>query len=102
MNVKTFITLAFFCTTSYTSSAQITPAKPATSLPSENVRIRQGVKSGEITPAERARLKAQERNIRREKREFAAMAQLPMQKEKTFTKIKESLAVGFTTTNMIK
>ena len=68
MNLKTIAAAMILGMASYAATAQT--AKPASTLPADNVRIRQGVKSGELTPAERLKLKSQERNVRREKRDY--------------------------------
>ncbi|MEP6673599.1 MAG: hypothetical protein ABJA78_00525 [Ferruginibacter sp.] len=61
MKAKIFIATALFIATAFTASAQ-----NARSLKDENRRIRQGVKSGQLTAAETARLKAEESRLRAE------------------------------------
>ncbi len=70
MNLKTIAAAAILSMASFAASAQT--AKPVSTLPADNARIRNGVKSGELTPVERARLKSQERNVRRERRYYKA------------------------------
>ncbi|MEJ7610488.1 MAG: hypothetical protein WKF88_04845 [Ferruginibacter sp.] len=70
MNLKTIATLALLTVASYASTAQAVSARPVSTLSNDNKRIHQGVKSGEITAAERARLKAQEAKIRQERKAY--------------------------------
>lgn len=68
MNLRSITAAIILTAASYSSQAQTAPA----TLPADNARIHNGVKTGELTPAERARLKSKERNIRREKRAYKA------------------------------
>lgn len=70
MNLKTIAAIAMLSVASYAASAQSTAARPASTLPNDNKRIHQGVKSGQLTATERARLKAQEANIRQERKDY--------------------------------
>ena len=69
MNLKTIAAIAILSAASYASSAQST-ARPASTLPNDNKRIHQGVKSGELTATERARLKAQEAKVWQERKDY--------------------------------
>ena len=72
MNVKILAAALILSAASFSANAQVAPAAKASTLPADNARIRQGVRSGELTPAERARLKSKERNVRQERRDYRA------------------------------
>ncbi len=70
MNIKTLFSIALFGFISNATIAQTTTAaKPVSTLKNDNRRIRQGVRSGELTNAEVVKLKKQERDIRKDKKE---------------------------------
>ena len=60
MNIKSIIAVVIFSCAVSVANAQ--------TLRRDNARIRQGVRSGELTAAERARLKGKEIDIRRDER----------------------------------
>ena len=73
MNVKSIVAIAVFSTLAYTSNAQtIITARPVSTIKNDRQRIKQGVKSGELTPAETARLAAQTKNLKEEKKDYKA------------------------------
>ena len=73
MNLKTIFALAIFTTAAYASTAQtVTTARPASTIKNDRQRIKQGVKSGELTPAETARLAAQTKKLKDEKEAYKA------------------------------
>lgn len=68
MKLRNIAAAAIFSAVSFAASAQTAPS----TLPNDNARIHQGVRSGELTPAERAKLKTQEAGVRGEKQEARA------------------------------
>jgi hypothetical protein len=72
MKVKSFVAIAFFAVISATSFAQTasTISKPVSTLKNDSRRIHNGVKSGELTKAEAARLKAQQARIKMERKDY--------------------------------
>ena len=70
MQKNLFSALAAFAllSLSYSASAQTATPGITARQRSEQARIRQGVRSGELTPAEAARLHAREADIRQDKR----------------------------------
>ena len=60
MNIKSIIAVVIFSCAISAASAQ--------TLRRDNARIRQGVRSGELTRPEQARLKGKERDVRRDER----------------------------------
>lgn len=73
MKFKSIIALAIFSVAAYTSNAQTTTtAKPVSTINNDRQRIKQGVKSGELTAAETARLAAQTKKLKDEKEAYKA------------------------------
>jgi hypothetical protein len=73
MNLKSIVAIAVFSTAAYTSHAQTTTiARPVSTIKNDRQRIKQGVKSGELTPAETARLAAQTKKLKEEKKDYKA------------------------------
>jgi hypothetical protein len=71
MNVKTIFVVAIFAVTSLNAAAQTsTVAKPVSSLKKDRQRINQGVRSGELTKVEAARLRAQKQDLQQEKKDY--------------------------------
>ncbi len=70
MNIKTLFSIALFGFISNATIAQTTTAaKPVSTLKNDNRRIRQGVRSGELTKSEVVKLKKEERDIRKDEKE---------------------------------
>ena len=70
MNLKTIAAIAILSAASCAAAAQSASARPASTLQHDNKRIHQGVKSGQLTSTERARLKAQEAKLRQERKDY--------------------------------
>lgn len=69
---KIIVTTLVVCASYLSANAQTaTPVIKQNQL-EQKQRINQGVKSGEVTPAEKARLKAQQRRIKQDKKEAKA------------------------------
>lgn len=73
MLLKSIVAIAVFSAAAYTSNAQtVTAARPASTINNDRLRIKQGVKSGELTAAETARLAAQTKKLKDEKEAYKA------------------------------
>ncbi len=73
MNFKTLLAIAVLSTAAYTSNAQTaTSARRASTIKNDRQRIKQGVKSGELTKPEAARLAAQTAKLKNEKEAYKA------------------------------
>jgi hypothetical protein len=71
MNVKIILAIGIFSSISFTASAQTTTAaKPVSTIKNDEQRIRKGVKSGELTKIEAARLKKQTAKVNQERKEY--------------------------------
>ena len=93
MNVKIILAIAIFSTVSYAATAQAsTTAKPVSSIKNDRQRIRQGVKSGELTRAEAARLKVQTAQVRQERKEIKADGVVTTEERKDLRQDKKKLS----------
>ncbi len=93
MNVKIILAIAVFSTASYASSAQTTTtAKPVSTIKNDKQRIRQGVKSGELTKAEAARLKAQTAKVNQERKDYKADGVVTTEERKDLRQDKKRLS----------
>ncbi|MFC4262851.1 hypothetical protein ACFOWM_08185 [Ferruginibacter yonginensis] len=72
MHIKLLLAVTIFSAATTASFAQTVAARPATSLRTDNKRIRQGVKSGELTKAETVRLKSQQAAVYQEQKAYKA------------------------------
>jgi peptidoglycan hydrolase CwlO-like protein len=93
MNVKIILAIAIFSTASYTSAAQTTTtAKPVSTIKNDRQRIRDGVKSGELTKAEAARLKAQTIKLNQERKDYKADGVITTEERKDLRQDKKKLS----------
>ena len=93
MNVKIILAVAIFSTVSYAATAQTsTTAKPVSSIKNDRQRIRQGVKSGELTKAEAAKLKAQTAQVNQERKEYKADGVITTEERKDLRQDKKKLS----------
>ncbi len=93
MNAKIILTIAIFSTASYVASAQTTTtAKPVSTIKNDRQRIRQGVKSGELTRAEAARLKAQTAKVNQERKDYATDGVITTEERKDLKQDKKRLS----------
>jgi hypothetical protein len=92
MNVKTILAIAIFSTTSYAASAQTTTTKPVSTIKNDRQRIRQGVKSGELTKAEAARLKVQTAKVNQERKDYKADGVVTTEERKDLRQDKKKLS----------
>ncbi len=93
MNVKIILAIAIFSTVSYATSAQTsTTAKPVSTIKNDRQRIRQGVKSGELTKAEATRLKAQTAKVNQERKEYKADGVVTPEERKDLRQDKKKLS----------
>jgi exonuclease VII large subunit len=71
MNVKTIFAAAIFAVASLNAAAQTpTAAKPVSSLKNDKQRINQGVRSGQLTKVEAARLRQQKQDLQQERKDY--------------------------------
>jgi peptidoglycan hydrolase CwlO-like protein len=93
MNVKIILAIAIFSTVSFAASAQTTTtAKPVSTIKNDRQRIRQGVKSGELTKAEAARLKAQTAKVNQERKDYKADGVVTTEERKDLRQDKKRLS----------
>ena len=93
MNLKLIVAIAFFTASAYTSNAQTTTtAKQVSTIKGDKQRIKQGVKSGELTPAETARLAAQTQKLKDEKEAYKADGVVTKEERKDFKQDKKKVS----------
>ena len=93
MNVKTLLAIAFFITAGYTSSAQrAASAARASTIKNDRQRIRQGVKSGELTKAETAKLAAQTVKLKNEREAYKADGVVTAAEKKDYKQDKKKVS----------
>ena len=90
MNFKTLLAIAVFSTAAYASNAQTT-ARVST-VKNDRQRIRQGVKSGELTKAETARLAAQTAKLKNERKDYKADGVVTAEERKDYRKDKKKVS----------
>ena len=90
MNFKTLLAIAVFSTAAYTSNAQ--PSTRVSTVRSDRQRIKQGVKSGELTKAETARLAAQTAKLRNEKAAYKADGVVTAEERKDYRQDKKKVS----------
>ena len=90
MNFKTLLAIAVFSTAAYTSNAQ-TSARVST-VRSDRQRIKQGVKSGELTKAETARLAARTAKLRNERAAYKADGVVTAEERKDYRQDKKKVS----------
>ncbi len=91
MNVKTILAIAIFSTAAYATSAQTT-IKPVSTIKNDRQRIRQGVKSGELTKAEATRLRAQTAKVNQERKDYKADGVITTDERKDLRQDKKKLS----------
>lgn len=71
MKLKIIIALAVLSSSAISANAQTSPAaRPVSTIKNDQRRVHQGVKSGELTRKEAARLKVQEARLAQERRNY--------------------------------
>ena len=90
MNFKTLLAIAVFSIAAYTSNAQ--PSTRVSTVRSDRQRIKQGVKSGELTKAETARLAAQTAKLRNEKAAYKADGVVTVEERKDYRQDKKKVS----------
>ena len=90
MNFKTLLAIAVFSIAAYTSNAQ--PSTRVSTVRSDRQRIKQGVKSGELTKAETARLAAQTAKLRNEKAAYKADGVVTAEERKDYRQDKKKVS----------
>lgn len=91
MKIKMIIIGMFLCGFAFTSQAQTAQKKVVKTQVKQHQRIKQGVKSGELTRAEATRLKKQQANIQRTKKAAKADG-IVTRKEKAVIRTKQAKA----------
>jgi hypothetical protein len=93
MKVKSIVAIALFSVISYATSAQTTTtAKHVSTIKNDRQRIRQGVKSGELTKVEAARLKAQTARVNQERKEYKSDGVVTPEERKDLRQDKKKLS----------
>jgi hypothetical protein len=94
MKVKSIVAIALFTVVSATSFAQTatTTAKPVSTIKNDRQRIRQGVKSGELTKTEAARLKVQTAKVNQERKEYKSDGVVTTEERKDLRQDKKKLS----------
>jgi hypothetical protein len=92
MNVKTFVGIAIFSTISSISFAQTTAANKVSTIKNDKARIKQGVQSGQLTKVEAARLKAQTKDLKEQRKEMKADSVVTTEERKEFKQDKKKLS----------
>ena len=90
MNFKTLLAIAVFSIAAYTSNAQ--PSTRVSTVRSDRQRIKQGVKSGELTKAETARLAAQTAKLRNERAAYKADGVITAEEKKDYRQDKKKVS----------
>lgn len=94
MNFKTIAAIVVFSAAAYTSKAQTitTTQRPVSTIENDKARIKQGVKSGELTQAETARLAAQTAKLKNEKEAYKADGVVTAEERKDYRKDKKKVS----------
>ncbi len=93
MKVKIILAIVVFSIASYNTSAQTTQtAKPVSTIKNDRQRIRQGVRSGELTKAEAARLKVQTAKVNQERKDYKEDGVVTTEERKDLRKDKKRLS----------
>jgi hypothetical protein len=93
MNVKTIVAVALFSTLATTSFAQATPtANKVSTIKNDKARIKQGVQSGQLTAVEAARLAAQTKELKEERKEIKSDGIVTPEERNNFRKEKKQLS----------
>lgn len=94
MNFKTFAAVVVFSAAAYAAKAQTTTTtkKPVSTIKNDKARIKQGVKSGELTKPETARLAAQTAKLKNEKEAYKADGVVTAQERKEYRSDKKKVS----------
>ena len=92
MKLKTILAFAAISIFTVNAHAQTATAKPVSTLKNDRQRIKEGVKSGELTPAEAARLKTQEVKLIKERKEMKEDGTVTPAERKEFRQDKKQLS----------
>ena len=87
MKFKAIVAIAFFSMIAYTTQAQ-TAARTVTG---ERARIKKGVKTGELTKAETARLAAQTAKLKNDKKAIKADGEVTKEERKEYKQDKKKV-----------
>ena len=90
MNFKTLIAIAVFSTAFYTSNAQT--SNRVSTVKSDRQRIKQGVKSGELTKPETARLAAQTAKLKNDRKAYKADGVVTAEERKDYRQDKKKVS----------
>lgn len=93
MKAKIIIALAIFTSSAFAASAQTADAaRPASTLKNDRARLKQGVKTGELTKNETARLAVQGARVRQERKDYRADGTVTAAERKDLRKDKKKLS----------
>jgi hypothetical protein len=96
MKAKIIIALAIFTSSAFAATAQTTDAattaRPVSTLKNDRTRVRQGVKSGELTKKETARLAVQGAKVKQERKDVRADGTVTPSERKDLRKDKKRLS----------
>jgi hypothetical protein len=95
MKVKSIVAFALFTiisATSFAQTASTTTARQVSTIKNDRQRIRQGVKSGELTKVEAARLKAQTAKVNQERKDYKADGVVTTEERKDLKQDKKKLS----------
>lgn len=92
MNFKIIAASIILTAATFTTSAQLAPAAGVSTLENDKDRIHQGVKNGELTHKEAARLRVQTARVRQEKREYMEDGVITAAERKDLRKDKKKLS----------
>ncbi len=94
MNFKTIAAVVALSAAAYTSKAQTTTTtvKPVSTIKNDEARIKQGVKSGELSKAETARLAAQTAKLKNEKEAYKADGVVTAEERKDYRSDKKKVS----------
>ena len=88
MKFKAILAIAFFSLVAYTTQAQTS----ASTVKGNKARIKQGVRSGELTKAETARLAAQTAKLKNEKETYKADGVVTNEERKEYKQDKKKVS----------
>ena len=96
MKAKFILAFAIFTSSSFAAAAQTTAAattaRPVSTLKNDRARVRQGVKSGELTKKETARLAVQGAKVKQERKDVKADGTVTTAERKDLRKDKKRLS----------
>lgn len=94
MNLKTIAAVVLLSAAAYTAKAQTTTTteKPVSAIKNDKTRIKQGVKSGELTNAETVRLATQTAKLKNEKEAYKADGVVTAEERKDYRNDKKKVS----------